>query len=182
MVRRLIHLRAILPLAVLAIVSMGAVPRTVRSDAIYPKDWRTWTKVKQTFIPSADTPLPKNIPPLFVETIRMYNWINDGKGTRLDIYVNPAVLEAYKTHGPYPDGVTAVGVYADVGIVFVTQHLLGEALYGTYDTEGKDLSDQNNTFNPATCYRCHLGYRDICVNGTCAVPDPSVLSKAHSKP
>lgn len=150
--------------------SLGA--NDVRSVADYPEDWRNWPKVKETFIPSADTPLPENIPPLYVETIKMYNWINGGKGTRLDIYVNPKVLEQYRTHGPYPDGVTSVGVYADAEIVFVTQHLLGEAVYGTYDTKGRDIAARHPTFAPTVCVRCHSGYAELCQGGTCAVPDP----------
>ncbi|MEO1336410.1 MAG: hypothetical protein AAFV29_12240 [Myxococcota bacterium] len=148
-----------------------AQPSVSRSSADYPKDWATWPKIKQTYIPGAETPLPPGIPPLFVETIKTYNWINGGKGTRLDIYVNPKVLDQYKTHGPYPDGVTAVGVYSDVQIVFVTQHLLGEPIYGTFDFEGRDLAGAHPSFSPTICSRCHAGYAEICKGGTCAVPD-----------
>lgn len=141
------------------------------AEASFPKDWSSWTKVKETFIPDAETPLPEGLPPLFVDTIRSYNWINDGKGTRLDIYVNPKVIEAYKTHGPYPDGPTAVGVYADVGVVFVTEHLMGEALYGTYDLKGNDITGSHPSFAASYCHRCHEGYAEACKGGTCAVPD-----------
>lgn len=143
------------------------------SEASYPSDWRSWVLVKETVIPSADTPIPDGVPPLFVDTIKSYNWVNDGKGTRLDIYVNPRALEAYKTHGPYADGPTAVGVFADVGIVFVTEHLLGRPVYGSYDVHGKDLSDTNPSFSSQVCRNCHTGYSEICKGGTCALPmDP----------
>ncbi len=164
-------------------VGLGAKPgfepgsKQTRSDARYPKSWPAWVKVKETYIPSAQTPLPKNIPPVIVETIKMYNWINDGDGTRFDIYVNPSVLEAYKRHGPYPDGGTAVGVFADVGVVFVTQHLLGEAMYGTFNSKGEDISGAHETFAPSICSRCHVGYGETCVSSTCAVPDPNFLGR-----
>ncbi len=175
--------RARIALGLISLCTLGvgmvavAGPKKVRSDASYPENWRTWLKVKETYIPSAQTPLPKNIPPHFVETIKMYNWINGGQGTRLDIYVNPKVLDAYKKHGPYPDGVTAVGVFADVGVVFVTQHLLGEPMYGTFSAKGEDISGEHETFAPSICSRCHVGYAETCVNGTCAVPDPNFLRK-----
>ena len=140
------------------------------SEASFPADWRSWVLIKETVIPDGATPLPDGIPPLFIETIKTYNWINNGQGTRLHIYVNPTALAAYGTHGPYEDGPTAVGVYEDADIVFVTEHLMGEPLYGTYDLDGNDISTKHATFATEVCGRCHQGYSEICIGGTCATP------------
>jgi hypothetical protein len=149
------------------------------SDATYPPGWEDWVLVKETVIPDNKTPIPDGIPPLYVETIKTYNWINDGNGTKLQIYVNPLALDAYRTHGPYVDGPTTVGVFEDVGIIFVTEHLLGESLYGTYAPGGKDISSDHASFAPQFCSRCHQGYSEICSGGTCATPvDPLPVTNA----
>ncbi len=57
----------------------------------------------------------------------MYNWINNGEGTKLNIFVPKEKIEQYKNHGSYTDGVTAVAIYEDQDIVFVTEHIEGEA-------------------------------------------------------
>ena len=160
-------MRNVMPVLVGVLLSGSAAAESVAS---FPADWRSWVLVKETVIPDAETPIPDGIPPLYVETIKTYNWINDGQGTRLHIYVNPAALAAYRTHGPYADGPTAVGVYEDAGIVFVTEHLMGEPLYGTYDLSGNDISATHPTFATEVCGRCHQGYSEICIGGTCAVP------------
>ena len=153
------------------------------STASFPAEWKTWTLVKETAIPGRDVPIPDGLPPLFVDTIKTYNWINDGKGTVLRIYVNPKKLDAYRTHGPYTDGPTAVAIYAEVGVLFVTEHLLGEPIYGTYDLGGRDLSSTHPTLSVDVCSRCHVGYAETCGGGTCAVPaDPLPTPPAAAAP
>jgi hypothetical protein len=126
--------------------------------------------VKESMIPGKDVVLPKDTPLFLQQTVSMYNWINNGKGTKLNIYVPKDKVELYKNHGPYPNGLTAIAIYEDQGIVFVTEHYEGEAIYGTYDREGNDISQTHPSLNVGTCYKCHEGYSDICINGTCAVP------------
>jgi len=172
---------SILPVAFV----LALTPAVADATASYPANWREWTLVKETVIPGRDTPIPDGLPPLFVDTIKTYNWINDGKGSTLRIYVNPTALEAYATHGPYTDGPTVVGVYNDVGIVFVTEFLMGEPLYGTYDFAGKDVTGQHPSFAAEVCSRCHQGYAEVCKGGTCAVPadpPPSAVSLPPATP
>lgn len=126
--------------------------------------------VKQSVIPGKDIILPKETPLFLQETVKMYNWINNGEGTKLNIFVPKEKIEQYKNHGPYSDGITAVAIYEDQDIVFVTEHIQGEAIYGTYDRLGKDISMTHPTFEIKKCYQCHEGYSDICKNGTCATP------------
>lgn len=152
------------------LVAFGGSSAVAQSDASYPDDWKSWTLVKETVIPDASTPLPPEIPPLFVDTIKTYNWINDGKGTQLDIYVNPVAMDAWKARGPFPDGGTAVGVFKDVGIVFVTEHIVGQPIYGCYSVDGKDVSKSHPSFDTMVCGGCHVGYRDTCKGGICTGP------------
>jgi hypothetical protein len=156
-------IKLILTLALSSILFAGSL-----SDNI--KNLKDMVLVKESMIPGKDVVLPKGTPLFLQETVSMYNWINDGKGTKLNIYVPKDKVELYKTHGPYPDGLTAIAIYEDQGIIFVTEHYAGEPFYGTFDREGNDISKTHPSFNVGTCYKCHEGYADICINGTCATP------------
>ncbi len=140
------------------------------SIASFPGDIDSMILVKQSVIPGKDVVLPKETPLFLQETVKLYNWINNGKGTKVNIFVPKDKLELYKSHGPYPDGITAVAIYEDQDIVFVTEHLAGQPPYGTYNRDGVDISDTHPSFKMKACYQCHEGYADICKNGTCAIP------------
>lgn len=140
------------------------------SQATFPKNIKSMVLVKESVIPGKDVVLPKETPMFLQETVKMYNWINKGRGTKLNIFIPKNKLAQYKKHGPYSDGITAVAIYEDQDIVFVTEHIAGQPLYGVYDRKGKDISGSHPSLSIDTCYRCHDGYADICKNGTCAVP------------
>jgi hypothetical protein len=150
------------------------------SIASYPQDWRSWPVVKVSMVPAADVVLPPETPLFIQETVKAYNWINEGKGTKLTIRVHPDKLEQFKNHGPYSDGPTAVGVYDNPDVVFVTEHLAGGAIYGTYDSHGNDISSRHESFAPHYCVRCHDAYKDICINGTCATPVIDLFAETTS--
>jgi hypothetical protein len=147
------------------------------SLASFPKDIKSMILVKQSIIPGKEVTLPPETPLFLQETVKMYNWINQGQGTKLNIYVPVEKLEAYQQHGPYADGITAVAIYEDQDIVFITEHLAGETLYGTFDRQGNDISHTHPSFAIETCYRCHDGYSEICKNGTCATPIIDIFKK-----
>ncbi|MGC9494470.1 hypothetical protein, partial [Vibrio genomosp. F10] len=108
------------------------------SDASFPEGWDQWPIVKESVNLPADTVLPPDTSLFIQESVRAYAWINNGQGSPLTIRVNPEKLEQYQTHGPYTDGPTVVAVSEVQGIVWVTEHIDGLALYGSYDREGKD--------------------------------------------
>lgn len=124
------------------------------SVASYPQDWRSWPIANVSMVPGKDVVLPADTPLFIQEAVAAYNWINDGKGTKLTTYVHPDKVAQYASHGPYSDGVTVVGVYETPGVVFVTEHIAGQAIYGTYDTNGQDISALHPTFEPEFCGRC----------------------------
>jgi hypothetical protein len=154
----------------LLLILLTAIALFGDSLASFPKDLKSMILVKQSVIPGKDVVLPPETPLFLQETVKMYNWINNGQGTKLNIFVPKAKLEAYKNHGPYEDGVTAVAIYEDQDIIFVTEHLGGETLYGTFDRAGNDISKSHPSFAVDACYRCHNGYAEICKGGTCATP------------
>lgn len=140
------------------------------SQATFPKNIKSMVLVKESVIPGKDVVLPKETPMFLQETVKMYNWINNGQGTKLNIFIPQNKLTQYKKHGPYSDGITAVAIYEDQDIIFVTEHIAGQPLYGIYNRKGKDISGTHPSLSIDACYRCHEGYADICKNGTCAVP------------
>lgn len=149
------------------------------SNASYPQDWQDWPVVKESMNLPADTVLPPDTSLFIQESVRAYAWINDGNGSPLTIRVNPNKLEQYKTHGPYTDGPTAVAVSEVQGIVWVTEHIGGMAIYGSYDRQGKDITSMHPSLKPSFCESCHTTYKDICINGTCAEPVLSTYADIH---
>lgn len=147
------------------------------SIASFPHDFLDWPVVKESANLPADTVLPAETSLFIQESVRAYSWINDGQGSPLTIRVNPAKLEQYKTHGPYSDGITAVAVSEAQGIVWVTEHIGGEAVYGSYNRQGEDISHTHPSLQPSFCQGCHSTYKDICVNGTCTEPVLGVYSE-----
>ena len=71
------------------------------SLASFPKDIDKMVLVKESVIPGRDVVLPKETPLFLQETVGMYNWINEGKGTKLNIFVPKNKLKEYANHGRY---------------------------------------------------------------------------------
>lgn len=90
------------------------------SDAAFPKDWASWPVQHSSAIPGSSTPTPTNIPPIVQETIKTYNWVQDGKGSKYNVRVNPAQMSGYKAHnGKFQDGPTAVLELTDIKVLLV---------------------------------------------------------------
>lgn len=139
------------------------------SDAEFPKGWEKWPVLSSAAIPDNQTPIPDDLPAIVKETIKTYNWVQDGKGSKYNVRVNPAHMDAYKARTKeYPDGPTAVLELTDIKALLVTEHLLGEPQYGAYSYDGKDIADAHPSLNPKTCMTCHTGYGEACVSGICS--------------
>ncbi len=159
----------------LLLAAFGASSSMAASMASYPAGWESWPVVKESMNLPADTVLPPDTSLFIQESVRAYSWINNGQGSPLTIRVNPEKLAQYKTHGPYTDGPTAVAVSEVQGIVWVTEHIGGMAIYGSYDRSGKDVTSMHSSLEPSFCQSCHTTYKDICINGTCAEPVMNVF-------
>ena len=56
-----------------------------KSIASFPKNLNNWVLVKESIIPGKDVTLPKETSLFIQNTVKTYNWINNGKGTKLNI-------------------------------------------------------------------------------------------------
>ena len=121
-------------------LSAASLTAFAASMASYPEGWQDWPVVKESQNLPADTVLPPETSLFIQESVRSYSWINNGQGSPLKIRVNPQKIEQYKTHGPYTDGPTAVAISEFDGSVWLTEHIGGMAIYGSYDRQGKDIS------------------------------------------
>lgn len=160
----------IISLVLMVFTLLGSMGSYAASMASYPKGWENWPIVKESMNLPADTVLPADTSLFIQESVRAYSWINEGRGSPLTIRVNPEKLDQYKTHGPYTDGPTVVAVSEIQGIVWVTEHIGGMAIYGSYDRNGNDNTAMHPSLEPQFCENCHTTYKDICKNGTCAEP------------
>ncbi|RJG49528.1 hypothetical protein [Motilimonas pumila] len=161
-------------IAVLALVSPSILAESVAS---YPVGWESWPVVKESQNLPADTVLPPDTSLFIQESVKAYDWINNGLGSPLTIRVNPEKLEQYKTHGPYTDGPTVVAISEVQGIIWVTEHLSGLPIYGSYNRKGEDISSMHPSLEASFCHQCHDAYKDICINGTCTEPVLGVYEK-----
>lgn len=177
----MLKIRYITPVASCFCLLLTSVFCFAQSIASFPHDYRNWVLVKESVMPGKNVKLPPETPIFLQNTVKTYNWVNDGRGTKLNIFVPPEKLEDYKKHGPYDDGITAVGVYEDSNIVFVTEHFAGEALYGVYNRKGEDISHTHPSLNVKVCVQCHTENKDICINGTCTVPIIDLFTKPKQK-
>jgi hypothetical protein len=121
----------------------------------------------KSVVPGNDVILQPETPLFLVETIKWMNAVNKGMATESKIFVHPDKLAAYRRGGPYPDGPTAVLTFEGSDHIFVTEHFLGEPLYGVYDSDGRDATGAGPDFEIKTCVTCHNGNSDICQAGTC---------------
>ncbi len=138
------------------------------SDAQLPGDWQSWPIHHSGQILANKTAIPETLPPIVRETMKAYNWINDGKGSAYNVRINPAKLPSVKDgKGKFADGPTSVLELTDIKAVFVTEHLLGDPQYGAWSFDGKDLSAAHPSLAPKFCATCHSGYGEACVAGSC---------------
>lgn len=161
-------MKKVLLLSLSAILSSASSCVLSQSLASYPQNWSQWPVVKESMNLPADTVLPDDASLFLQESVKAYSWINNGQGSPLTIRVNPEKIEQYQNHGPYTDGPTAVAISEVQGIVWVTEHIGGEAIYGSYNRKGEDISHTHLSLQPSYCQSCHTTYKDICRNGTCA--------------
>lgn len=163
-----VYARSLMCAGFASVLAFLALPALAASDAEFPKDWEKWTVVKEGTIPDNKAALPADLPSIVRETVKTYNWVNDGKGTSYKVRINPAALANYKKRGPYDNAVTAVLDLTNIKVLFVTEHLAGQATYGVYDYGGKDMAGAHPSLALTVCQTCHTGFEDVCKTGVCS--------------
>lgn len=155
--------------AAFVIGALSAAPAVAGGDAAFPKGWESWPVVAQGAIPGKDTPIPADAPAIVKETVKVYNWINEGKGSAYKVRVNPAQASVHAARkGDFADGATAVLELTDIKALLVTDHLVGEPQYGVWTFDGKDITAAHPSLETKACTTCHSGYKDACFKGVCA--------------
>ena len=100
----------------------------------------------------------------------MYCGVRPGGPGKVQILVKPSVSAAYKSRkGAFPDGSNMILHLQDMKVLFVTGHKAGEAVYGVFTEDGKDVTDANSDapLGVNTCRVCHSGYAAFCMAGQC---------------
>lgn len=138
-----------------------------KSNADFPTGWETWPVIASGTIPGTEAVLPADTPAIVKETYKTYNWIQDGKGSFYNVRINPAQRDANLAgKGQYADGIIGVMELVDIKVLFVTEHLLGEPLYGVYTYDGADLMGSGPaSLEHKTCATCHSGYSQFFLKG-----------------
>ncbi|WP_139312655.1 hypothetical protein [Vibrio panuliri] len=146
-----------------------AVPQAMaESLASYPVGWDSWTEVRQGMIYPAASEPPASASLFRQAVFQSYNWVNGSQGSSVAIFVNPSKLEQYLSHGPYSDGPTIVAYAEEAGLILVTEHIGGEAIFGSYNTKGEDVSHSHYSLRPDVCESCHSTYQEYCSHGVCS--------------
>ncbi len=156
-------------LMVLCASLLGASQAFAQSEAKLPGDWESWPVTAAGKLTGSDTAIPGDAPAILRDTLKAYSWLNNGKGSAYEVRVNPRAMGAYTSRdGKYSDGETAVLFLTDINALLVTEHLLGQATYGVFSADGKDIAGAHPSLAPQVCKTCHSGYSDICVGGLCS--------------
>lgn len=165
-------MKKVLGLMLLASALIGAAAANAASEAAYPADWQKWSSVSTTLtkigaLPGCDADVG-TLPLIYQETVATYCNVRQGGPGAVAVLVNPAVKSIYEARvGKFPDGPAMILHLKDMKVLFVTGHKDGQAQYGVYTEEGKDISAESGPLAMETCRACHTGYTAFCVEGQC---------------
>jgi len=138
----------------------------------FPQGWEKWTPVNTTLVqigalPGCDADV-KTLPPIYQETVATYCSVRAGGPGKVGVLVNPSALPVYGARsGKFGDGANAILHLKEMKVLFVTGHKGGEAVYGIYSEDGKDISAPEGPLSTQTCVACHTGYQAFCIKGQC---------------
>ena len=145
------------------------------SETPFPADWKSWQ--------AASTPLTaigalpgcsadvSSLPPIYQETVETYCSVRPEGPGAVAVLVKASAFDTFKARkGAYPDGSNLILHLKDMGILFVTGHKGGKAVYGVFKEDGTDITDAKpeGILSANTCRVCHSGYEAFCVQGQCA--------------
>lgn len=136
------------------------------SDVEFPAGWEDWPIISTGVIPGSEEPVSRDLPKIIQETYKTYNWINDGKGSVYNVRVHPDKMEEVMSDTKdFSDGVVAIIEFTEIKVFFVTEILLGDALYGIYTFDGTDMEGAHESLKKKTCIICHTSYVDFFESG-----------------
>lgn len=101
-------------------------------------------------------------------TVEAYCAVKPGQYTS---YINPKVMDVYKKRGKtYPDGMTGVLAFPDIGVAFTTEHKDGKPIYDVVSMkDGSSIASKEpkHPLNPKTCETCHASFKQVCRGFVC---------------
>jgi len=141
----------------------------------FPSDWKSWTSVQSPLaqigaLPGCDADI-STLPPIYQETVETYCGVRPEGPGAVAILVKPSALESYKKKdGKMADGANLVLQLKDLGLLFVTGHKAGKAMYSVFKEDGTDITaaDDTSPLSAKVCRTCHSGYQAFCTGGQCA--------------
>ena len=144
-------------------------------DAPYPADWRSWVSVSTPLtsigaLPGCDADV-SSLPPIYQETVETYCGVRPEGPGAVAVLVEPSKTKNYEAKdGNMADGASIILHLKDMGVLFVTGHKQGEAVYSVFKEDGTDITatDPSSPLSVETCATCHSGYEAFCVKGQCA--------------
>lgn len=162
----------ILPILIFTflLVNYGSVE--AGSEAAFPKDWKNWVSVSTPLtgigaLPGCDADV-STLPLIYQETVATYCAVRQGGPGKVDVLVDPSAQEAYKKrNGKFKDGTMMILHLIDMKILMVSGKKSGEATYGVFTEDGKDITAPTGPLSVESCRTCHSGYSAFCIAGQC---------------
>lgn len=138
------------------------------SEADYPDKWAKWPILAEGIITPKNVPVPKGVKDVKKEFFKVYSWLNKGKGEKYRIRQRPNSTVKTGEGIEYKDGPNLVLELMDSKMIFVTEHISNDPLYGIFTNKGDDLEGEAKTLKLEFCEACHSWYKDACVAGVCS--------------
>lgn len=158
------------------LTAVGLLALTVNafaaSNTPFPSDWQGWTSVNTTLtgigaLPDCSADVSK-LPPIYQKTVETYCSVKPGGPGKVAVLVKPAVAGNYGARdGKFADGSNMILHLKDMKVLFVTGHKGGNAVYGVFTEDGKDITAASGPLAAETCTSCHSGYQAFCKGGQC---------------
>jgi hypothetical protein len=147
----------------LAVFTVGT---SLAGGALFWKDWPEGT-AKGVMPPCGTNVLALGGDDILQATVETYCAIKPGQYVS---FINPKAMDTYKKKGKkYPDGMTGVLQFADIGVAFTTE-IKGGALLRCNKHEGRQVHRFERgqpSLNPKTCETCHATFNGVCKGFVC---------------
>lgn len=148
----------------LAVFTVGT---SMAGGALFWKNWPEGT-AKGVMPPCGTNVLALGGDDILQATVETYCAIKPGQYVS---FINPKAMDTYKKKGKkYPDGMTGVLQFADIGVAFTTEIKGGNPIYDVVSMkDGKSIASQeaNHPLNPKTCEKCHATFNGVCKGFVC---------------
>ena len=138
------------------------------SEADYPDGWAKWPILAEGIVTPKNVPIPKGIKEVKKEFFKVYAWLNKGRGEKYRIRQRPNSKVKVDNELEYKDGPNVVLELMDSKMIFVTEHISNDPVYGIFTTKGDDIEGRTKALSLEFCEACHGWYQEQCPAGVCS--------------